>query len=61
MVSGRPTYVVQSVLEEAIPGECHLERIRKKAALVRQAGLVEALFDLCSKFCNNGIRLCYRG
>ena len=29
---------------ETVPEECSLEKIRKKAALVRQAGHVEALF-----------------
>jgi len=33
------------VLGETVLEECRLGRIRKKVALVRQAGVVEALFD----------------
>ena len=32
------------MFRETVQEECRLERIRKKVALVRQAGLVEALF-----------------
>jgi len=38
-------YVVQGVFGETVSEEDHLDRIKKNVALVRQAGLVEALFN----------------
>ena len=38
-------YVVQGVFGETVSEEDHLDRIKKNVALVRQAGLIEALFN----------------